>query len=149
MASKFPPFIANNDKYPRVMYFTPASGATFGPNALVVYNTGTDVIDECGADPTSILGLSCTPASAKTIVANGKVPVYVLDPDVMVGMSSSTTPAESQVMDVFGVEKTGFWRVDISDTTATRVQIAQIDILNGIFYVRFSATNLQLDQILT
>lgn len=150
MASKFPPFLRPGNQDSSVLQFKPAGAATFKAGALVVYATGSDDIDECGADPALILGIALSDAAAKTIYANGKIPVMVLDPTMVVGLSSATTPTEAVVLDVgFGIEKTGFWRIDITDTTATRVQVLEVDIPNGIFYCRFGATWLQGDQILT
>lgn len=108
----------------------------------------------CGADPTVITGLACAPASAKGLYyenisgATNKIPVAILSPDTVVGMSSSTTPAQAHLFNAYGVEKTGTnWRVDISDTSNTRLTVVGIDIANGIFYVRFLAANLNGDSI--
>lgn len=130
------------------MQFKVAAAAAFKAGALVVYSTSTDDIDECGADPTLILGIALCDAASKTIYPGNKIPVLVLDPTMVVGLSSATTPVEADVLDAgFGIEKTTFWRLDHTDTSNIRVQVVEVDIPNGIFWVRFVAANLQADAI--
>ena len=154
MASAFKPFIASATHEYEVHDFVVDSAQTFTANELVVVNTSDGELEVCGADPALIAGLSLAPASVSRNAASaaaalyGRLPVAVLTPDVLVGMSSSTTPAATHVGNVYGVEKTGNnWRVDIGDTSNTRVVVVKIDIANGIFFVRLLAANLQFDAI--
>lgn len=148
MASKFPPFLRAGNQESSVVQFKVAAAATFKAGALVVYSTTTDDIDEVGADPALILGLALADAASKTIYPGSKIPVLVIDPSLVVGLSSATTPLESHVLDAgFGIEKTTYWRIDITDTTNIRVQVLEVDIPNGVFYCRFVAANLQGDLI--
>jgi len=155
MASSFPAFIAHGEPhYPLIREVPVNAGATFVANELVFY-TSPD-INVCGADPASILGIALAPASAKTLYyenisgVGNKIPVAILAPDVVVGMSSATTPAVTHLFSLFGVEKTGNnWRLDITEVGATRATVVGIDIANGIFYVKFLAANLQGDSIVS
>lgn len=158
MASAFPAFLAHGEpNYPLVRELPVDLAATFVAWELVFLNTaGGNDVEVCGADPAAITGLACAPASAKTLYyenisgATNKIPVAILSPDIVVGMSSATTPAQSHLFNLYGVEKTGNnWRVDIGDTVNTRLTVIGIDIANGIFYVRFLAANLNGDSIVS
>ncbi len=148
----FPPFLGDRQEPSRVLHFTPDGAATFKVGALVYYDTGTQTLKECGADPALILGIAladAVPATGKSPFADGKVPVLVLQPETLVCMASTTVPAETQVLNGYGVVKdsSGFWLVDIGDTVNKRLDVARVDISNGVFYVQFYAANLQLDAI--
>lgn len=155
MASNFPAFIAHGEPhYPYVREVPVNAGASFVAQELVFY-TSPDIAG-CGADPALILGIALAPASAKTLYyenisgTGNKVPVAILNSDTVVGMSSATTPAFSQLTTAYGVEKTGNnWRVDTTEVGATRLIVVGIDIANGIFYVKFLPANLQGDGVLT
>ena len=158
MASSFPAFLAHGEpNYPLIRELPVDAAATFVAWELVFLNTGGgNDVEVCGADPGVITGLACAPASAKGLYyenisgATNKIPVAILTPDTVVGMSSSTTPAQAHLFNLYGVEKTGNnWRVDIGDTGNTRVTVVGIDIANGIFYVRFLAANLNGDSIVS
>jgi len=145
MASKFPVFIAHGQRDPLVAAYTVDASATFIAGALV-FKASDDEIEECGADPADILGIALMPAAQSTLYG-GKVLVAILDPDVIVGMSSSTVPAVTHLLDPFGIAKSTHWQVDIGDTSNTRVHVIKIDTTNGIFFVKFMAANLQADAI--
>lgn len=150
MASKFPPFLASAKKDPIVLPFKPDAGETFLPLALVFYDTATDTLKLCGADPALILGIALGSAASKTITPDSHIPVQVLDPDVIIGLSSPTTPAQSHVGDSFGIlmdATTKYWQADPTDAGNARVVCVGINISLGIFYVRFLAANLQGDAI--
>lgn len=150
MASKFPPFLAASVRSPLILDYTPEAAATYGPMALVFYDVADNLIKLAGADPALILGFSLGAASGKTLTPTGKIPVHVLDPDDLIGLSSPTTPAESHVGDAFGILRdagTGFWQADPTDAANARVLCVRVDIPNGIFYCKFEADNLQFDAI--
>jgi hypothetical protein len=151
MASKFPPFLASGVKVPFVAEYTPEVAAVYGPHSMVFYDVADNFIKLCGADPALILGLSLGGAvGGKNLTPTGKIPVWVLDTDDLVGLSSPTTPTEAHVGDSFGVlmdATTGYWQADPTDAGNPRVLCARVDIPNGIFYCRFIAANLQFDAI--
>jgi hypothetical protein len=147
VASHFPAFIAHHQRDPLVVPYTVDAAATFVAGALVFLNTSDNEIEECGADPANILGIALMPASAKTLY-DGKVLVAVLDPDMVIGMASATTPADSHLTDAYGVVKgTTHWLVDTSETSNTRIHVIKVDATNGIFFVKFMAATLQGDAI--
>lgn len=150
MASKFPPFLASNVRSPLVLPYIPDAAETFKHVALVFYDTATNTIKKCGADPANILGFAQGAATGKTLTPTGKIGVHVLDPDDVIGMSSPTTPAESDVGDSFGILEdagTGYWQADPTDAANARVICVGVDIPNGIYFVKFIAANLQFDAI--
>lgn len=152
MASSFKATVARNYNSACVDEYTPDTSATFVVGDLVVFNTGTQKLDKCGADPALIAGISFVASGtggAQTLTENGKLPIYCLQSDTVVSMASDTTPAESHIGTAYGIADggSGVWKVDIGDTSNTRVDVIGIDVTNGIFYVRFKAANLQFDGI--
>jgi hypothetical protein len=154
MASNFPPQLVQKESSAYIDYFPVTAGQTFIAGALVVYSTTTNSIDECGADPTSILGIAMAPASvgldaAGSIYGGTKIPVYVLGADTILFMASSTTPAQSHVGDTYGLVKSTNWLVDTSETGApcvTVIGISNSPMQEG-FYVRPLATDAQLESV--
>lgn len=150
MASDFPAYVAAEYEHgTEVLEYTPSSDVIV-PGSLWYYDTGTQTVKLCGADPSLIGGVSEVDASeADDLTPNGKVPFRALKPNALVALCSATTPAETHVGTAYGVVKlsSGNWAVDTSDTTNTRVVVKRVDITNGIFFVSFLAANLQFDAI--
>jgi hypothetical protein len=140
MASSFPAYIAWGRKSDRVEEFVPSqtAGQTFGVAQFVYYDTSTNVIRLCGADPALIAGFSEVDSEANRVITpNGKVPIYLLETVTMLALSSTTTPAESHVGDQHGITRTagGIWQLDTAKTGAdARMIVRRVDIPNGIFY---------------
>lgn len=153
MATSFRPTIARNYNSACVDHYTPDGSATFTANELVYFDTSTQTMKVCGADPSLIAGLavgggSSTTTGAQLFSEQAKISVYRLQSDTVVSMSSSTTPAVTHIGVLYGIAATsGVWQVDTSDTSNTRVIVVDVDITNGIFYVNFIAANLQFDGV--
>jgi hypothetical protein len=154
--SLFPPFLASDARPGNVVSFTPDTGQTFEANSLVfMYATDAPKITVCGADPAIILGMALSPAVPSAGISFSpdlKIPVLVIEPDMLFGFSSTSTPAETDILCGgstpfgFGLAKdatTGYWQLDHSDTTAKRLIVMKVDIANGIFFCRFVPTYLQ------
>jgi len=166
MASQFPAFIAHagpgGSSDPYVFEGRVAIADVSQAGEFVVWSAGT--ISECGANPASILGIILGEAAAsKKQLANNKpqpykststytlVPIAVLSPDTIVGLSSSTVPVEAtHRYNTYGITLLtvnsfwNYWQLDISKTGANaRALVVDIDSTNGIFYVRFLPANLQ------
>jgi len=156
MASAFRPMLAGGGSdYPEVKSYAIEAASTIVFGDLVFFDTADNLVKPCAADPTLILGISLADATLKTIFPNSRIPIAILTPKDKVVMSSSTTPGEAHLTRLYGVEKTGTnWRVDISDTTATRVTVVDYsphagDAGQEWFVVRFLAAQLQADSIVT
>jgi len=155
VASNFPPFVASDISPAVVMGFTPDTDATFKTGGFVVYDPTDATIDGIGSDPAAILGIALADVAVGVIAAgcyaDGKVPVLCLRPSTVIGMASATTPAEAHVLVAGGgygmvVSATsGYWLVDISETTAKNLSVVRVDIPNGVFYVQFHGDHLQLE----
>ena len=156
MASQFPPFLAHSQEDPRGYEATFLSTDTAQPFEFVFFDTADNNVKVCGTDPSLILGLALGAAPSSTIgnqkpqpYATNKAPVAVLHPDVVVGLSSTTTPSLAFVTRAGGLTKVtsggkNFWQCDTSKSGGTsRFIIIDVDIPNGIFYVRFKPANLQ------
>lgn len=156
--SQFPAFIAWGVKEPIVREFDFLSTDAAQPGDLVYFDTADNKVKTAGADPASILGLSLGFGPASTLsqkpqpYAQNRGLVAVLTPDVVVGMSSTTTPSAANLGREYGIVRTvsgnfAFWQVDTADTTNTRVVVVGFDASAGLFYVRFKSANLQFDAI--
>lgn len=151
MATDFPAYVAYHHDAYEVGNFKVDSANAGKAGSLCLINTSDDEVEECGADPTLILGLMTGPYTSRTIYAGNKMPVIMLTPGVVVAMCSATTPLDAHLTRAYGVVKlaSGNWAVDISDTTNTRLHVVRIDATAGIFYCKFLAANLQADAILS
>jgi hypothetical protein len=132
--------------------FPVLAAQTFIAGALVVLASGT--IAECGADPASVLGIALAPASvglasAGSIYGGTNIPVFVISPNDVIVMGSSTTPVfATHVGTAYGIVKSTNWLVDVSEVAATRIIPVEVSVANPErWFVRFNATCLQFDQI--
>lgn len=156
MASDFPAYVASEYEHgTEVQEYTPsvvAGEVAAKPGELMFFDTATQTIKRCGADPALIAGISeVTSEDARVLTPNGKIPLRLLKSNALVAMCSATTPAETHVAVAtgYGIARlaSGNWAVDIGDTSNTRVFVKRVDIANGIFFVSFQAANLQFDAI--
>lgn len=155
MATNFAPQLGiKYDAGVETRLFKVDSAATFIAGALVYWDTATQTLKECGADPSLILGVAQAPASmglatTGSIWGASKIPVAVLSPTAVAFMGSSSTPAVTDILVAYGIVKSTNWLVDTSDTSNTRVDVIEIAVSpqpEG-YYVRFKAANLQGDAI--
>ena len=162
MASSFPAYVVQEyEAGTNVVEATPdpaGTGATgIRPGSFVFFDTATQLLKICGANPALILGISeveCDSARvryvAQGLTPNGKVPVRILNPKAVIALSSSTTPAETHLFNATGydiVNTSGIWQINPASSANPRVVPIEIDITNGIFYCRVLAANLQGDAI--
>lgn len=162
MASAFKPQVANFHGEYNVRPFPVQAGQTFVDGALVVFDPTTNhTISECGANPALIAGISGGPASVAldsrgSIYGATRLPVFLLNPYVIVWMSSTTTPVyATHVGNKYGIQKNGnFWQVNIADTVNTRVEVLDVSpaafapdlgIGQEGFLVKFLGANLQFN----
>jgi len=154
MASDFPcNVVAEIQHGSEVLEFVPSQTAgevAAKPGELMFYDTADQKIKRCGADPALIGGI-CEGTSElwRVLTPNGKIPLRLLKPNVVVRMCSATTPAETHVGVLYGIARlsSGNWAVDVGDTSNTRVIVKGVDIGTGAFFVNFVAANLQFDAI--
>lgn len=151
MASDFPAFVASGHDEYLVTDFVIASGNAGKAGSFCVLNTGTNQIDECGADPALILGLMTGPYAARTIYANGRMPVIILTDRVLIGLCSATTPTDAHLTRDYGIVKlaSGNWALDISETVNTRMHVVRYDATAGIFFCLALPANLQGDSVVS
>lgn len=158
MASTFKPQISGNlSGYPDVRLFTVDPAATFVLGELVYWDTATQTLKVCGADPSLIAGVAMASAAfglgtqwPGNIYTGTSVPVALLNSNGLVFMSSTSTPASTNVGVAYGIAAvSGTWQVDTGDTSNTRVVV--VDIFNTPqqegFLVKFLAGNLQFDAV--
>lgn len=162
MASQFPAYIpiggaVGSEPYVDEMTFLSTDATNVGE--FVFFDTADNNVKTCGADPALILGvqLGNGPASPFIGGALGKPSPYgtnkslvaIIAPETIVALSSTTTPSLAFVTRAGGLTKVtaggrNFWQCDTSKTAGTsRFIIMDVDIPNGIYYVRFKPANLQ------
>lgn len=156
MSSTFPANVVEQiDIGTTVDEYTPS--ATAGETAqkageLVYFDTATQLIKRCGADPTLIAGfVEGSSEDWKVLTPNGKIPVRKLTEKAGVKLGGAGTPAETDVGVKYGIvrDANGNWLIDTTDTVNTRVIVYRVDIPNGAWYVRFLAANLQFNGIVS
>jgi len=149
MASDFPAFVAKNHEHYDVGQFAIDSANPGKAGSLCFLNLGDNEIEECGADPALILGLMTGNYASRLIYPGSKVPVIVLDPNVIVGMCSATVPTDAHLTRKYGIARlaSGNWAVDVGDTSAVRVEVFGYDAPKGLFLVKFLPDYLQADAI--
>lgn len=154
MASDFPAFVAKNigDGTEVFEYLVSSTaGETLIVGDLAYYDTTSDTLKRCGADPALIAGISEVDSTvASTITPNSKIPIRLLSSRAVVGMSSSTTFVDaSHTGEVYGIARSaaGHWQVDTSDAVNTRIIVLGGDTTTNTFYVKFIAANLQFDAV--
>jgi len=151
MATDFPAYVAYNHENYDVGQFAVDAANAGKAGSLCFLNTGDNEIEECGADPALILGLMTGPRTSRTIYPGSKMPVIILDNNVVVALCSATVPADSHLSDPYGLVKlaSGNWALDTTEAANTRVVVVKVDPVAGIFYVKFLAANLQGDAVIS
>lgn len=156
MASAFPAYVAQGHDGTVVRDYTPGtdSNEPFLVGDFVYFDTSDNVMQLCGTNPSLIAGISETSSAAHTVLTpDGKVPVRIITTfDVILALSSSTTPAASHIGDQYGITRTGSapfqWQLDTAKTAGdARALILDVDITNGIFLVQMLNTELQFAAI--
>lgn len=147
MASNFPAYVAQGAERTVVRNYKP--GTAFIPGSFVVYDTTNNDMDVCGADPVLIAGISEVSSAAATLLTpDAKVPVRIItSQQVIIAMGSATTPADSYIGDFLGIVLDTNWLVDTSETTNIRVQVVDVDITNGIFFVTLVPLIMQFNDV--
>lgn len=151
MASDFAAYVAQgHDQYESLNFAIKSTNAG-KTGAFCFFDTATDNVDECGADPALILGLMTGPYTSRTIYAGSLMPVICLTPGVILGLCSATTPVTAHLTRAYGIVKlaSGNWALDISETVNTRCTVLRFDIPSGTYFVKMLAANLQLDSIVS
>lgn len=148
---------------PEVQEMEYTAGQTFIEFALVVIEAA-GTIAECGADPTTVLGVALggagkgpgydMPNASSTQFVTGRkatVPVAIANRNTVFscrainGGTDPVTPTTTMIDEQYGVAKTagGDWVLDIAETSAKVCEIVDIDIDNKIFFVKFLEAVLQ------
>ncbi len=146
---------------PNTQSIAVTAAQTFKKGALLV-DTAAGTVSECGADPTSVLGVAQMDAFAGLgyDMANSPAVVTGRSNECVVaiadrsqiftcrgvnGGTDPVTPAQTNIGEVYGVAKVSTdWVLDLAETTTTVCEIVDIDIDNKIFFVKFREAVLAL-----
>lgn len=141
---------------PRVQSVKYKTAQTFTDRALV-YTDVNGELNECGADPTLVLGVALAgvasypgydlPNSTRTNVVTGttqELPVALADTEQefscrgVNGGTDPVTPAASDINVQYGVAKVGTeWVLDQADTVNVVVVVTDIRLDDNVFIVKF------------
>lgn len=118
-----------------------ASGQTFLEGAAVVLANGE--VSECSADPATVLGFALHDAGADPF--NTKILVAVAKAHSTFFIEGDRAPTAADIGDVYGIAKDvdGIWHLDTTDTSNTRVEVVDVDLVRGLFEVEILAANRQ------
>jgi hypothetical protein len=150
MASLFAAEPAYKHDLSDVIYLPVAAAQTFIAGALVVFTyAGAGTLTECGANPAAITGMALAPASvglapAGSIYGGTNIPVLILQPDMILKISSTTTPAIATHLGIaYGITKgTNYWQLDISKTGANaRFTVVGISPAPGVQHLSISLSS--------
>lgn len=155
MASSFPLNVAYKHDTYDVRYFTVEPGSTFLAGDLVFFDTATQTLKICGANPALIAGIAMAPASvglatAGSLYGGSKIPVCLLKTSTVCFIASTQTPAVTNIGTAYDItQATGIVKLNTASTANARAFVQ--DISNTPqqegFFVTFIAANLQFDAI--
>lgn len=151
--SAFNPYYAKNIRSAQVNEYEPDGTDLFYRGDFVYYDTSTDTMKVCGANPSLIAGLAETPYTYKNLVPSAKVPIRLLQADDVIAMPSDTDFATSYIGDSLDITKSanGVWKV-LTTTSNTRVLViggvpAAESLDGAIWFVQVLATYCQFDAV--
>lgn len=153
--SAFKAYVTKNIEHTNVEEFTPDGSAVWLSGDFVFYDTSTDTMKKCGADPALIAGLAENPSTYGAALAlNGKVPVRLLNADTVIAMPSDTDFDATKIGDTVDISDAtgGVWKLLPASTSNPRALIIggilAADSLDGaIWFVQLIAANLQFDAV--
>ena len=122
----------------RVKEYTLAAAQTFKSGALVLMDANEDVAT-CGADPTSVLGVSASPAAAEP--EPGRVLVNLGSEEALFWADGDNAPTKADINQQYGaaVDGDGIWHVDGTETTAKVFYVVDVDLDTNRYLVRILA----------
>jgi hypothetical protein len=130
---KFPAIPVAKDR--RIVQYDLASGQTFTKGALVVLNASEEVA-ECGADPTSVLGIAAEPAGSDPESAT-KILVCVAEANRRFWIEGDNAPTMDDVNQEYGAAKDsdGYWYLDGTETGTTVFYVHTVDTERNLYEV--------------
>jgi hypothetical protein len=141
MASLFPGYVVQGHDFTRVQEYTPSqvAGETFIYGDFTIWDDSNNWAERAGANPTAILGISeVSSEAARVLTPNGRVPIRLLFPGVVIALSSTTTPSiDTHVQNEFGITRAsgGQWQLDTSKTGGNaRMLVVRVDVDAGIYF---------------
>jgi len=163
MGTRFAPARVPNGGVESINSYPALAGQAIVNGSLVLLDAN-GLLNLCGADPASILGVALSAqgtapgfsaANAPIAInfsstADDLVSVAIANRDTifsgqMTNAGNIVTPTQAMVGDSFGVVNTaGIWTVDQTETVNTRLTIVDVDIPNRLILFKFLNANLQL-----
>lgn len=151
--SAFNAYYARNIRSGQVFEYEPDGTDLFYRGDFVYFDTSTDTMKVCGADPSLIAGLAETPYTYKDLVPTAKVPIRLIQADDVIAMPSATDFATTYIGDSLDIVKSaaGVWKV-LTTTSAPRVLVVggvpAAESLDGaIWFVQVLAAYCQFDAV--
>lgn len=163
MGARFQPARVPSGGVESINVYPALAGQAIVKGSLVLLDAN-GLLNLCGADPASILGVALSaqgggpgfsaansPIAVNFSTANEDlVSVAIANRETifsgkMTNAGNIVTPTQAMVGDSYGVVNTaGIWTVDQTETVNTRLTIVDVDIANTLVFFKFLNANLQL-----
>lgn len=146
---------------PQVTHYTYTAAQTFKTGDVLIFASGgAGTVEVDTSDPTPIVGVAAEPAAShpgnsmgfnadvQQVTGGhiGEVAVWIANRDtVFQGLGSTTVPLTTHIDTPYGIAVTSnVWRVDLTDESATRVEIVAIDDTENLYFFKFMEAHLAL-----
>lgn len=129
----------------KIIEYPMDSAAVFEKGAAVLLASDEEV-EECGADPAAIRGFAAHPAAGRDILPT-KCLVAVAESGCTFIGTGSSDPDNNDVNQLYGLAKDSdnIWYVDKTDTSNTRVEVVNVDLLRKLFIFTVLVANRQIE----
>lgn len=141
MATSFPPTIWGiDDDDIEARDFIVDGSATFKKGEFVYWDTSSQTLKGCGADPSLIAGITQGSAAFSLgtewpgpVSQGNRVGVFVLEPGALLFMASTTAPTKAHIGNKYGITKdaNNNWLVD-TGKTAGSARLIVVDIFQAV-----------------
>ena len=134
------------NKNPQIRKYPLKSGQTTVEGDAVYLDASGDIVI-CGGDPATILGFQAHDynANLEVDIYSGEVLVYVAAPGSTFWMEGTSNPSQNNEGQKYGIITTsGGVKVDLTDTTNTRLFVESVDTTRNLFEVSILPGNAQL-----
>jgi hypothetical protein len=151
--SAFRAYYARNIRSDLVSAYLPDTSNAFVQGDLIYYDTSTDKIRLCGANPSLIAAVAEAPSTAVNLDLVGKLPIRRLQADDVIAFPSDTDFDGTYVGDSLDISyaSAGVWKV-LTTTSNPRVLVvggvaAAENVDGAIWFCQVLATYCQFDAV--
>ena len=151
--SAFRPYYARNIRSAHVGEYSPDPVNTFVQGDLVYYDTGTDYMRLCGANPSLIAGIAEGNSSQTRLTPSGKIPIRQLQADDIIAFPSDTDFSPTYIGDSLDVAyvSAGIWKLAVTTSNPRLLVVGGVpaaeNVDGTIWFCQVLAANCQFDAV--